>query len=97
MFQIEWTGPARNDLRAIDRWLERETSPEFAFHILVTIRTRARFLENFPRGGRPYRDGLRIFRVSGTPYLLRYRIVAETGMVQILRVHHEREDWIVEP
>lgn len=97
MFQIDWTGPALGDLREIDAWLEREASPEFALRTLATIRLRAHFLENFPRSGRPSRDGLRLLRVFDTPYLIRYRILTDTKSVQILRIHHEREDWQIEP
>lgn len=95
MPRIIWTVPARDDLRKISDWLERETNPAYATRILATIRTRSKFLADFPRGGRPYRDHTRILRVLGTPYLIRYRI--QEGVVQVLRVHHEREDWFVEP
>lgn len=97
MFNLKWTGPARSDLRAINDWLEREASPAFAARTLATIRYRAKFLEDFPRGGRPHRDGLRILRVFDTPYLIRYRLVTDREEVQILRIHHEREDWFSEP
>ncbi|OYY76660.1 MAG: hypothetical protein B7Y43_14085 [Sphingomonas sp. 28-62-20] len=95
MPRIIWTVPARGDLRNISDWLERETNPAYATRILATIRARSKFLADFPRGGRPYRDQTRILRVLGTPYLIRYRI--QEGVVQVLRVHHEREDWFVEP
>jgi len=93
--QIEWTTPALNDLRGIDMWLSAEADPEWAVRTLGAIRLRSKFLENFPRGGRPHRDGNRILRVFDTPYLIRYRIVGD--LVQILRVPHEREDWFIEP
>ncbi|AOH83691.1 hypothetical protein AWL63_06625 [Sphingomonas panacis] len=95
MSRIDWTVPALEDLRAIDRWLHKNATPDVAVSIITRIRARARFLEDFPHGGRPHRDGLRILRVIGTSYLIRYRIVADA--VQVLRVHHEREDWFVEP
>lgn len=93
--RIEWTSPALNDLRGIDDWVSRETDAELAVRILTAIRSRARFLENFPRGGRPHRNGQRVLRVFGTPYLIKYRIVGDR--VQVLRVHHEREGWFVAP
>jgi plasmid stabilization system protein ParE len=97
MFKIDWTDPALDDLREIDAWLEREAGPEYSLRILTTIRFRAKFLKDFPRGGRPHRDDLRILKVFDTPYLIRYRILPETKAVQVLRVHHEREDWFFEP
>ena len=93
--RIDWTRPALEDLRGIDDWLTREASPTVALRTMVTIRHRAVFLENFPRGGRPLPNAHRILRVFDTPYLIRYRIVAD--VVQVLRVHHEREDWHLEP
>ena len=93
--RLDWTDLAREDLREINIWLAREVSPALAIRILAAIRHRSTILEDFPRSGRPHRDGARILRVYETPYLLRYRIIDEA--VQILRVHHERENWHVEP
>ena len=92
---IRWTPSARADLRSIDRWLEREATPEFAVATLVAIRERSAFLVDFPHGGRLHRDGTRFLRVFRTPYLIRYRLSATS--VEVLRVHHEREDWITAP
>ena len=91
---VNWTAPANADLRNINEWLTRETTPRFAIQTLAAIRFRAKFLEDFPRGARPLKDGTRILRVFGTPYLIRYRIVEE--MVQVIRVHHERQDWLLD-
>ncbi|QCB41694.1 type II toxin-antitoxin system RelE/ParE family toxin [Sphingomonas sp. PAMC26645] len=93
--QIDWTTPALDDLRGVDDWLTAEADPEWALRILVAIRFRSRFLKNFPRGGRPHRDGYRILRVFNTPYLIRYRLVGNA--VQVVRVYHERENWFIEP
>ena len=92
---IEWTLSARADLRSIEAWLEREATAESALATLIAIRARAQFLADFPHGGRPHRDGTRVLRVFHTPYLIRYRIGDDR--VTVLRVHHEREDWFVEP
>lgn len=96
MYTLAWTVPALGDLRKIELWLERERNPAFALRTLIMIRQRSRFLENFPRGGRPYQGDLRVLRIHETPYLLRYRILEANESVQILRVHHEREDWQTE-
>jgi plasmid stabilization system protein ParE len=89
--RIIWSPLARDDVSAINGWLTREASPAVALRTLTAIRDRARFLENFPRGGRPHHHGHRILRIFDTPYLLRYRIRDEA--VEVIRVHHEREDW----
>lgn len=93
--RVIWSPPALDDLRGIDDWLTREAPPGFALRTLASVRHRARFLEDFPRGGRPIADGHRILRVHETPYLIRYRIV--DAVVEVIRVHHEREDWQLEP
>jgi toxin ParE1/3/4 len=93
--RVSWTTPASADLRKINEWLKQETSPRFALQTLAHIRFRAAFLQDFPRGARPLKDGTRVLRVLQTPYLIRYRLVDDE--VEVLRVHHEREDWLLEP
>jgi toxin ParE1/3/4 len=95
MRRVSWTTASRHDLRQIDEWLTNEADPDFAIRTLATIRYRAEFLVDFPRGGRPYRGGTRILRVLDTPYLIHYRIVGDLA-VEVLRVYHERQDWQVE-
>ncbi len=92
--QVDWTDLAREDLRGINVWLVKEASGDLAVRILAAIRHRSTILEDFPHSGRPHQDGTRVLRVYDTPYLLRYRIME--GAAQILRVHHERENWHVE-
>jgi toxin ParE1/3/4 len=92
--RVDWSIPARNDLRAINDWLTSEASADQAIRILATIRSRSKFLVDFPRGGRPHRGGSRILRVFDTPYLIRYQVVGD--VVSVMRVHHEREDWFIE-
>ena len=96
MTRVRWTAPSLGDLRRIDEWLTQETSPDFAIRTLATIRFRAKFLVDFPRGGRPHRGGTRILRVLETPYVIHYRIIADIT-VQVLRVYHERENWRIDP
>lgn len=95
MPQISWTGPALADLRAIEAWLDEGANPEVAARILSAISRRAKFLEDFPHGGCPSPSGMRVLLVFDTPYLILYRIIDQR--VQVLRVHHEREDWLIEP
>jgi plasmid stabilization system protein ParE len=95
MRRVGWTPASRSDLAQIDDWLTNEADPHFAVRTLATIRYRANFLIDFPRGGRPYRGNTRILRVLDTPYLIHYRIVGDLE-VEVLRVYHERENWQVE-
>ena len=94
MPKLIWTTPARNDLRRINAWLTERASPAIALRSLVEIRTRARFLENFPHGGRPVLDrDFRVLRVHDTSYLIVYRLNGPN--IDLLRIAHEREDWQV--
>lgn len=92
--RIIWSVPARDDLRGINDWLMREASPEFALRTLAAIRYRAKVLEDFPHSERPYLDGQRILHVHGTPFLIRYQVDMEK--VEVIRVHHERQNWQLE-
>ena len=95
MPQIDWSGPAAADLVRIDEWLVENRSADLALKTIRAIRKRAQWLEDFPHGGRPSAGGLRILRVRGTPYLILYRISADA--VDVVRVRHEREDWLIQP
>lgn len=95
MSKVVWTLAARDDLRRIDLWLERNASGAVAVDTLTTIRARSVFLADFPHGGRPLKDGTRVLRVLGTRYLIQYQLKGRE--VTVLRVHHEREDWYVAP
>ena len=92
---LKWTQPAIDDLWSIDAWLNENASGGTALATLAAIRLRAGFLENFPHGGRPIGEGVRALRVIDTPHLILYRLVS--GDVEILRIRHEREDWLFEP
>lgn len=57
-----------------------------------TIRNASLLLEQHPKAGRRSKiSGMREFVVSGTPYILVYRIADRT--VQILGVIHGARDW----
>jgi plasmid stabilization system protein ParE len=92
---LNWTVPALDDLRAIEAWPDENAPPGIAVSTLSAIYRRARFLENFPRSGRPLKNGLRALRVLDTPHVMLYRL--SDAQIVVLRVHHEREDWLVEP
>ncbi|RYY24477.1 MAG: type II toxin-antitoxin system RelE/ParE family toxin [Sphingomonadales bacterium] len=93
MLRLVWTLPARADLREINSWLLEHRAPAIALRTIISVRARALFIERFPHGGRPGADGVRVLRVHATPYLILYRIQRDT--VEVLRIRHEREDWLV--
>jgi addiction module RelE/StbE family toxin len=92
MAEISWTRPALEDLRRINRYLTREADHRTAASVLATIRFRLKTLEDFPHAGPPVEgQPYRSFIIRGTPYVVAYRTLDRS--VQILRVHHQRENW----
>ena len=91
MKRVDWTGPAESDLQAIDHyWCAFGT--ERADRMLDTIRAAGDFLAGLPEAGPALESSeTRNWRVAGTDYLLVYRVLRDE--VQILRVHHGRENW----
>lgn len=86
-----WTGNARANLDAI--WLfVAQDNIDAADALMDTIRNASLLLEQHPKAGRSSKiPGMREFVVSGTPYILVYRIADRT--VQILGVIHGAQDW----
>ncbi|MET3724807.1 type II toxin-antitoxin system RelE/ParE family toxin [Sphingomonas trueperi] len=93
MRELVWTTPAIGDLQAIDTWLSEHRSPDLARRRLAKLRERAEFLIEFPHLGRPGDKNVRILRAFDTPYVIVYRLKGEK--LEILRIRHEREDWLV--
>lgn len=91
MRRVEWSAPAEWDLQAIDDyWCTH--SARRADIILDLVRASGDFLAAFPKAGPAVdENGIRKWRVSGTDYILIYRLIPEA--VQIVRVRHTREDW----
>ena len=88
---LDWTERALIDLKAIDDWLTAHADGDLSAAFLERIRERARRLRDFPRTGQQLNESARSVRVGQTPYVLLYRI---RGMrIEILRVHHNRQDW----
>ena len=88
---VEWTDPAIADLRDIDDyWSAYDTAS--AERVAALIEAASGFLATMPRAGPALRrSDARKWLVGATPYLLIYRVL-EDG-IQILRVHHGRQDW----
>ncbi len=91
MRSVIWSLPATFDLDRIGEWLDENRTAAASAQALYDIGQRTLFLQNFPHGGRPYKDGKRVLIVTGTPYVIEYRL--NEGDVEIVRVHHERENW----
>jgi toxin ParE1/3/4 len=101
--KLLWTGPALSDLRALRA--DMATDGERAADAMVArIVDRAeRQLSRVPSSGSPLsrtrgREGrgqARELVISGTPYVLPYRVTGDT--VHILRVFHSARRWPDEP
>jgi toxin ParE1/3/4 len=89
--QLVWTPAAREDLRGIRAYVAQH-DPGAAKRVGVRVRRTARRLLAMPRSGPPGPlPGTRQIVVTGTPYLMPYRI--EADRVVVLRVLHGRRLW----
>jgi toxin ParE1/3/4 len=93
VIRIEWTTAAQADLASIDEHLA-EIDPEFATRVGAAAIRAARFLAQWPNSGAAVALGTRKKTILGTPYILLYRPSADR--LQILRVRHVRENWLIE-
>ena len=81
-----WTPRALADIDAIFAHVAAD-NPALAERLAFEIEARVGKLANYPDMGRPGRvDGTREFVVTGTPYILPYRV--QNGRVEILAVLH---------
>ena len=89
--KIVWTEPARLDLREIFTFIAEE-NPYAARRLLTDIKERAVLLQDNPMLGRPGRiEGTRELVVTGTQYILPYRI--RNDQIQILAAFHSARQW----
>jgi toxin ParE1/3/4 len=83
---VRWLDDAVHDLAAIRAYIARD-NPTSAAEVSQRIREAAQMLSKFPAASRPGRiQGTREMVISGTPYLLPYRV--KDGAVEILRMLH---------
>jgi toxin ParE1/3/4 len=88
---IVWTRRAVDDLGTIRRFVGKD-NPEAARTVAARLREAVSLLAAHPAAGRPGRvPGTRELVVSGTPYIVPYRVVA--GVLEILRVPHRARKW----
>lgn len=92
--KIAWSGPAKRDLDAILLHIAAH-DPEAAMAVCDRIEEAVCSLSRHPRLGRPGRiDGTRELVVTGTPYVVPYRIRAAT--VEVLAIFHGARKWPIE-
>src|SRR5215204_1486437 len=89
--EIRWQRTALSDLEAIQDYL-LERNPPAAVRLVADLRQAAAHLIEQPNRGRPGRvPGTRELIVSGTTYLIPYRVRGE--VIEILRVFHGARKW----
>jgi toxin ParE1/3/4 len=89
--KLRWTDGAVEDLESAHDYLEAE-NPKAAGEALERIISAVERLERFPQMGRAGRvEGSRELLVTGTPFLVAYRLKGES--IQILAVLHGARKW----
>ena len=89
--RVEWLRAAINNLDALAEYIARD-NPTAAEKTVAAVRSAVEDLERFPSSGRPGRiTGTRELVVSGTPYIVPYRVRGD--VVQLIRVFHAARKW----
>jgi toxin ParE1/3/4 len=89
--QIRWLRIALQNLEAEAEYIAQD-SPTAATRTVQRIQVAVSQLRRYPAIGRPGRVmGTRELVVSGTPYIVPYRVRGE--LVEILRIFHGARRW----
>lgn len=89
--RLAWTERALAEIDEIFAYVAADT-PAAAERLTLVIKTKAQLLLDHPEIGRPGRvDGTREFVMTGTPYILPYRV--RDGRVEILAALHASRQW----
>lgn len=92
--KARWTHPALADLIDAQDYIARE-NPAVALAVAQRVWDATRQLETHPQIGRSgHVPGTREWVVRRTPYVIVYRITADT--VEILRVWHSKRRWLAD-
>jgi toxin ParE1/3/4 len=89
--RVNWLRTARANLIAVSEYIAQD-NPEASARTVAAITRAVENLERFPAAGRPGRvHGTRELVVSGTPYIVPYRV--RGNVVEVLRVFHASRKW----
>ncbi len=89
--RVEWLRAALDNLNAVAEYISRD-NPAAAARTVAAIVNAVEQLKRFPASGRPGRvPGTRELVVSGTPYIVPYRVRGDA--VELLRVFHAARKW----
>jgi len=88
---VKWLDRARRDLINAYTFILKD-SPQGALGFLAAVESGVAHLSRFPSLGRPGRvPGTRELVISGTPYIVPYRVRGD--LVEVLRVYHASRKW----
>ncbi len=88
---LKWTRPSINDLREAGEFIASD-NPQAAERMAERVQEAVEYLLEHPNMGRVGRVlGTRELVVSGTPFIIVYRVIVPT--IQILRVLHHSRKW----
>ena len=89
--RIKWLRAALRNLDAEAEYIARD-NPAAAGRVVQKIRTTVNLLAEQPALGRPGRvPNTRELVISGTPYLVPYRVRGQ--VIEVLRVLHAARQW----
>jgi toxin ParE1/3/4 len=89
--RVRWLDQAVEDLKAVRSYIARD-NPSAAADVAQRIHDAIKILGDYPAAGRAGRvPNTRELVVAGTPYILPYRVRAES--VEILRVLPGAQQW----
>lgn len=90
--RIRWTEPAARDLTNICDYTQEHSGPEAARKLALRLYEAVGPLQKFPHRGRPGRKpDTRELAISGTPFLVIYRVRKE--VIEIARILHGAQKW----
>lgn len=89
--RVRWTIPAANQLRNIFEFIAVD-NPVAAYRTVRRIREAILLAARMPSSGRLGRvDGTREITVSGTSYLVAYKIAE--NLIHVLAILHGAQEW----
>jgi toxin ParE1/3/4 len=89
--RVNWLRTARANLIAASEYIAQD-NPDAPARTVAAITKAVENLPRFPAAGRPGRvPGTRELVVSGTPYIVSYRV--RGNIVEVLRVFHASLNW----
>lgn len=91
--KVHWTERAEIDRDSQEAFISKD-NPRAALDQIDRVMARVAALAEHPEQGRPgRRRGTRELVVTGTPFLVVYRLRARSARIEILRVLHGAQQW----